>query len=52
MLHNAVSSPAPLAASVDAPSGSLSKVYFLALGTFAIGTKGFHDRAAAAHNCP
>ena len=41
MLQNAVSSPAPLAASAAAPSGSLSKVYFLALGTFAIGTEGF-----------
>ena len=41
MLQNVVSSPAPLAASAAAPSGSLSKVYFLALGTFAIGTEGF-----------
>ena len=41
MLQNAVSTPAPHAASATAPSGSLSKVYFLALGTFAIGTEGF-----------
>ncbi len=41
MLQNAASSPAPLAACATAPSGSLSKVYFLALGTFAIGTEGF-----------
>lgn len=41
MLQNAVSTPSPLAASATAPSGSLSKVYFLALGTFAIGTEGF-----------
>ncbi len=41
MLQNVASSPAPLAASAAAPSGSLSKVYFLALGTFAIGTEGF-----------
>jgi hypothetical protein len=34
----------------EAAGTSLPPPCFLALGTFAIGTEGFHDRAAPAHH--